>query len=235
MLLLKKQSLKKFIKYLLKILAVLHLILFITGLILCFRIWKNNPEKSALMIYRKHYQKVIPSERVPVPIDEIPVNVRDMLILVEDPGFYSHHGIHPGAIFNALKLNYQLGYIKWGGSTITQQITRTLFLVPDKRYLRKYIEIVFALAMEAALSKERILELYFNYVEFGPGIYGIGQASIYHYGREFKELSMDEIMRLITILPNPIKYNTFNFRKSSHLAKRYYILLDKFQNYEYNE
>jgi monofunctional biosynthetic peptidoglycan transglycosylase len=230
-----KSKRKRFFKYLLKFLAVLHIILFLTGLILCFRIWKKNPGNSALMLYRKHYQDVTPVKIIPVALDEIPETVRNMLIWVEDPGFYSHHGIHLGAMLNALKLNIQHGYIKWGGSTITQQITRTLFLVPDKRYLRKYIEIIFALAMEAALSKERILELYFNFVEFGPGVYGIGRASIHHYGKEFEKLSLDEIMRLITILPNPVKYNTFDFSGNRHLTKRYYMLLNKFKDFEYGE
>ncbi len=227
---LKKYKLKRFIKILFRIIALFHILLFVTALILCFRIGKKNPEISALMLYRNRYQKIVPQKIIPIPISEISETNRKMLIYVEDPGFYSHCGIHPGAMINALKINLRLGYIKWGGSTITQQIARTLFLIPDKTYLRKYVEIIFALAMETALSKERILELYFNFVEFGPGIYGIGKASVYHYGRDFRELSRDEIMRLITILPNPIKYTPFNFVTSSHLTRRYSMLLYKFQD-----
>ena len=80
--------------------------------------------------------------------------------------------------------------------------------------------------MDLIMPKERILELYINYIKFGNGIFGIGRASLYYYNEEFTSLNDEEIIRLITILPNPIKYNVNNFFENKHLRKRYINLMN---------
>ena len=119
----------------------------------------------------------------------------------------------------------------YGGSTITQQLSRTLFLMPKKVMIRKYTELLISMEMEMILSKERILELYLNYCEWGKGIFGVAQASEHYYGKNPDKLSIDQTARLITILASPISYGPYTFHRKDFLANRYYII--KFRYYTY--
>ena len=180
------------------------------------------------MFYRRHFSEYDIKKVLFIPVDEIEEYIQDMFISVEDHRFYSHCGISIEAMLNAYRSNRQLGYDKFGGSTITQQLARTLFLIPVKSYFRKYLEIITALTMELVMSKKRILELYINYAELGRGIFGIGSASLYYYTRSFYEINRDEIIRLIAILPNPLKYNVRTLFNNYHLDQRYRYLRFRF-------
>jgi membrane peptidoglycan carboxypeptidase len=151
-----------------------------------------------------------------------------MLVRLEDYTFYQHHGIDLQAIKDAARVNRIIGRPLYGGSTITQQLARTLYLTPDKSYARKYVEAILALCMEMVLRKERILELYFNYVEWGPGVYGIGAAAAYHYGKDVRSLTVDEYRRLLTLLSSPLRYGVTSFERSRLLAERYSYLVTTF-------
>ena len=188
-------------------------------LVLCIKF--INPPFSSLMIYRgvKNNYKI--KNRVFIPIKHIKRSMKNALIIAEDKKFYSHYGIDLEAIKTAYEVNQRLKRKQLGGSTITQQTVRTIFLFPDKNYFRKIIEIHIALIADLILSKERILELYFNYVEFGRGVFGVVIASYYHYGKSFYKLDTDEMIRLITILPSPIRYSPNNFYKNERLLERY--------------
>ncbi len=223
-----KTRIKKCIKFFLKIILTLHLIIIFIVLIISFYLRDHNPESTSLMLYRKRHDNYKIKKVLFIPLAEIKNNVRKMFIKTEDPSFPTHHGIHIGAIINAYRLNKKLGYIKWGGSTITQQLARSLILIPAKTYSRKYIEIITALTMELVLSKDRILELYINYIEFGEGVFGIGQGARFYYKRSYNRLNTDEIIKLVTILPNPLKYNPENFMSNRHLKRRYYNLVKNF-------
>jgi membrane peptidoglycan carboxypeptidase len=142
-------------------------------------------------------------------------------VYTEDPNFYRHYGIDPGAIASAIRVNFKYGKKISGASTITQQLTRTLFLFPDKLYIRKYLETIAAITIDAVMPKQRILELYFNYAEWGRGIYGIQSASYYYYGLSLHQLSEDQVLRLITLLPSPCKYSPETFDKRKRLTRRY--------------
>ncbi|MGQ9615803.1 MAG: transglycosylase domain-containing protein [Spirochaetota bacterium] len=187
-----------------------------------------NPPVTSLIIYRKLFFKhnIRPVEYI--SLKKIPVKARRMAVRAEDYKFYYHHGIDLEAFVHAYRLNKRIGYTRYGGSTITMQLARTLFLIPNKSYLRKYLESLMALEMDLIMKKDRILELYLNYVEWGEGIFGISAASSFYYKKKPHELSTDELRKLFTILPNPLKYNVGNFWKSSIMRKRYTFLTSSF-------
>jgi penicillin-binding protein 1A len=121
--------------------------------------------------------------RIFVPLTSIPKALQDAVIATEDKRFYSHFGIDPLGIARALYQNYRLGRIAEGGSTITQQLAKVLFLTPDKSLERKLKEAVLAIELERRYSKDRILEMYLNQVYFGQGAYGVEAAARTYFGK----------------------------------------------------
>ncbi len=187
-----------------------------------------NPAATTLMLYRKFDLGWKIARPRYVPLAKIPKATRNMAVRVEDGNFWEHHGIMPAAIKNAYQLNKRFGEPIYGGSTITMQTARTIFLVPEKSYLRKYLEVIIALEMEAILGKERILELYFNYAEWGKGVFGIEAASRHHYKASVASLSRDQAIRLVTLLSSPIRYTPYSFGKNGILKSRYAYLDKRF-------
>lgn len=195
--------------------------IFVTGaLIFIYKF--TNPPTTFLMIYRSLVNRWDVQKPIPLQTSQIPSYLRRMLVSVEDGKFYDHHGIDMEAFKRARDLNQKIGRPMYGGSTITMQVARTLFLLPNKSYLRKYLEVIAALEMEVILSKARILELYFGYAEWGKGIFGIERASRLYYGKGVASIQVDQAARLIALLSSPIKYkpDTIYFtRKGSDLKK----------------
>jgi monofunctional glycosyltransferase len=187
-----------------------------------------NPPVTGIMAYRAVFYRWSNQKIRFRKITRIPLQTRRMILKVEDGSFYTHHGVIFDAMQNAWKLNKELGKPVYGGSTITMQTARTLFLVPEKSYLRKYLEVIIALEMETILGKDRIFELYLNYAEWGKGIYGIDAASRYHYGKSVTNLSTDEAVRLVTLLSSPIKYKPYTIQKNGILRSRYQYLSARF-------
>ena len=211
-----------------KALLLAHLGLFLAILVFSLLYSFLNPPATSLMLYRRLFnnQKLRPVKFV--PLSRIPRSVRQMLIKVEDYKFYEHAGIDLQAIKDAWEVNRAIGYNLYGGSTLTQQLARTLFLYPRKTYLRKYLEALVALEMDLVMKKDRILELYFNYAEWGRGVFGLGAAATYYYRKGLSALTADEYMRMIAILSSPMRYNVNNFQKSRLLAERYRYLSSRF-------
>lgn len=203
-----------------------HALFFMAGFYFIYPLSFMNPSVTSLMLFRSISSDRQNQEILFTPLSEIPKKIQLMTVEVEDENFYRHWGFDPIAIKYAIKTNIKMGYIALGGSTITQQLSRTLFLFPQKNYYRKYVEILTAVLMEKILSKDRILELYLNYVEWGKGIYGLGRAALHYYGKKPSQLSNDESARLLSILPNPLLYHPGNFRSNIFLNRRYNILLN---------
>lgn len=128
------------------------------------------------------------------------------LIAQEDARFFRHSGFAPAEIRVALAKNLQAGRFLQGASTISMQLAKNLFLQRRKTLDRKIQEAFFTWWLEESLSKNEILELYLNIVEFGPALYGIGPASRHYFGREPYDLSPAEAVFLSTLLPNPKEY-----------------------------
>lgn len=128
------------------------------------------------------------------------------VLMSEDAGFYGHQGYEPEAIRGAFAENLKAGRIVRGGSTITQQVVKNLFLTPEKTLDRKARELLLAVEMERRLGKRRILETYLNIAEWGPGIYGIEQAARSYFHKTASELNAREGAVLAFMLPNPKRY-----------------------------
>ena len=139
-----------------------------------------------------------------VPMSQIAPNLQHAVVAAEDARFYEHHGFDWHAMELAAEHDMDGGKIR-GGSTITQQLVKNLFLGTSRSYLRKGAEFTLVPVAELVLGKRRILELYLNIVEWGPGVYGAEAASHYHYRMAAHTLSRDEAARLAAILPAPLK------------------------------
>jgi monofunctional biosynthetic peptidoglycan transglycosylase len=147
--------------------------------------------------YRLRYQFV--------PLSEISPNLQHAVIAAEDGRFYEHHGFDWHAIQLAAEEDEKGGHRLRGGSTITQQLVKNLLLGTSRSYLRKAAEFTLVPVAELVLGKQRILELYLNEVEWGPGIYGVEAASRAYYGKSARKIDRDEAARLAAILPLPLK------------------------------
>jgi len=154
--------------------------------------------------------------------DVSPFLVRSIISL-EDPKFKDHHGFDWEAIKKAIKRNSHRRS-KIGASTITQQTAKNLFLLPIKSYIRKGIEAYFAILLEIFLSKQEILEIYINIIEWGHHIYGAEAAAEYYFGKKASALNSQEALLLAAIIPNPRKlspiYPSAYVRKRVNLAKK---------------
>ena len=147
--------------------------------------------------------------RIFVPLARIPKSLKDAIIATEDRRFYSHWGVDPLGIARAVYQNYRRGRIVEGGSTITQQLTKVLFLTPDKSLERKLKEAILALELERRYSKTRILEMYLNQVYFGHGAYGVEAAARTYFGKSVSELTLQESALLAGLPRAPSSYSPF--------------------------
>ena len=155
--------------------------------------------------------------RIFVPLAQMPQSLRDAVIATEDRRFYSHWGVDPIGIARAIVQNYRRGRIVEGGSTITQQLAKVLFLTPDKSLERKLKEAILALELERRYSKDRILEMYLNQVYFGHGAYGVEAAARTYFGKSVSELNVRESALLAGLPRAPSSYSPF---EHAEVAKR---------------
>lgn len=158
-----------------------------------------------------------------VPYARISNPLKRAVIAAEDAKFSGHEGFDWEGIQKALEKNQKRGRIVAGGSTISQQLAKNLFLSGDKTPWRKAQEAVITLMLEAVLDKRRILEIYLNVVEWGPGIFGAEAAARYYYGVTAAQLSAEQSARLAVLLPNPRRFG--RLQDSPYLAARSQIIL----------
>lgn len=172
---------------------------------------KENPKKTSLMLLREAEWKAKglkrTAYRVWVPYSRISPYLVKAAIIAEDDKFWSHEGFDYEAIKKAIEKDIKAGKLRAGGSTISQQLAKNLFLTPEKSALRKLREAAITWKIERTLSKRRIIELYLNVVEWGDGIYGAEAASRHYFGKSAAELTPMEAARLSVVLPNPRKLN----------------------------
>lgn len=159
------------------------------------------PPISAFMLQ----SEVQPVEYRWVPAARIPDSLRRAVVAAEDQKFWTHQGFDLEAIERAFAHN-QKSRRKRGASTISQQVAKNLFLWPGRSYLRKALEASFTVLIEALWPKQRILEVYLNIAEFGPGVYGAEAAAQKFFGKPAAALTPPESARLAAVLPNPRKY-----------------------------
>jgi hypothetical protein len=141
-----------------------------------------------------------------VPLREVPPLLVRTLLLGEDAGFFGHHGIDLAEMPSAILTDWSRGTAARGASTITQQLAKNLFLSREKRLGRKLQEVALALLLESALGKERILEIYLNVIEWGPGVYGLRPAAQRYFSKDPAELTPGQMALLVALVPGPVKY-----------------------------
>ena len=174
--------------------VVLTLVALVLVLVLAYR-WVNPPASTLMVAQRLTGTEI---EHVWVPLDRISPNLVQAVLLSEDGAFCRHRGVDWSALEEAIESSR-------GGSTITMQVVKNLFLWPSRSYVRKALEIALAYLVEVVWSKERILEIYLNIAEWGPGVFGAEVAARHHFNKAASRLSAQEAALLAVSLPSPLE------------------------------
>ncbi|HWJ94100.1 MAG TPA: monofunctional biosynthetic peptidoglycan transglycosylase [Telluria sp.] len=153
-----------------------------------------------------------------VPYNRISDNLKRAVVASEDANFAEHDGVDWEALEKAYERNNRKHKVVGGGSTITQQLAKNLFLSGSRSYLRKGQELVIAYMLESVMSKQRILEIYLNMVEFGRGVFGAEAAARHYFRTSAAGLNAQQAARLAVMLPNPRYYD--KHRETNYLARR---------------
>lgn len=190
-----------------KALVYAHTVYLLAVAMLAFLYRWVDPPITGFMVYRSFFQRIPFRAQEYLSLASIRASTRQAFLKLEDHGFYRHWGISLGAIREAMEANRRLGKLAFGASTISMQLARNLFLWPERTWVRKYLEVWATLVLELFLSKDRILELYLNVIEFGPGVYGLQAAAWHHYGKPYLSLTQGQIHRLAAIITNPLDYD----------------------------
>jgi membrane peptidoglycan carboxypeptidase len=140
-----------------------------------------------------------------VPFGELPDYVIRAITTSEDASFFAHRGFDFGELRNALAEAGQAGKLGRGGSTITQQLAKNLFLSRERTLARKVKEALVTVALEGSLSKARLLEIYLNVIEWGPGLHGLGPAAKHYFGKDARALTPREACFLAAAIPSPLR------------------------------
>jgi monofunctional biosynthetic peptidoglycan transglycosylase len=195
----------------------------------------SNPGMTALMRLRvEQAEKAgVPLEirQQWVPFNEIPALLKKAVRITEDASFYSHEGVDYEELKESVKKNFKEGKLARGGSTISQQLAKNLYLTTEKSFARKGKELLITRRLERTLTKDRIFEIYLNVIEFGPGIFGVGAASRHYFGIDPYELSLEQTVRLVAVIPRPL--TTAPNSDSEWLEWKTRWILDKLLRYKY--
>jgi penicillin-binding protein 1A len=161
--------------------------------------------------------------RLVIPLSEVPPMLIQAFVAAEDSRFYQHQGVDPLSILRAAMKNLEAGTIKQGGSTITQQVTRSFLLTPERSYIRKIKEAILSYRIEKAFSKEEILFLYLNQIYLGHGAYGVQAAAENYFGKSVRELNLAECAVLAGLPQAPSRYSPFRHPEQAR-ARQVYVL-----------
>lgn len=187
-----------------------------------------NAQKGNVQIFDRydHLVCTVHEEKnvEPVPLDRISVNMREAVIAAEDKSFYQHFGIDPAGIGRAMVKNFEAGRVVEGGSTITQQLVKTLYLDPEDRTLwRKAEEACMSLLINASHSKNKVLETYLNQIYFGKGAYGIERASLAYFNKHASQLTLGESAYLAGLIKAPSELSQKANRKEA-IVRQHQVL-----------
>ena len=169
--------------------------------------------------------------RMPVKLDQVPKNLQDAFVAVEDNRFYDHIGVDPRGIARAIWANLRGRTVSEGGSTITQQLAKNAYLTQDRTLKRKIQEVFLALRLEHQYTKSEILELYLNQIYFGQGAYGVQAAARTYFGKDVEDLTLNECAMLAGIPKSPNYYSPLNNLQAAQERKA--TVLDQMVKYGY--
>ncbi len=173
---------------------------------------KNYHPSTITQIYSNGDEKIAEfyiEKRIMTPLEDIPLALKQAALAVEDSNFYYHFGIDPKAIFRAFITNLKAGHVVEGGSTITQQLSKTLFLSRERTLTRKIKEAILAVRLELVFTKDEILEMYLNQIYYGHGSYGVEAASRTYFGKSVKEISIAECAMIASLPKAPNHYSPY--------------------------
>jgi monofunctional biosynthetic peptidoglycan transglycosylase len=213
----------------------------VVGLVLAYQLWifahvlwwiDHNPASTAFMdagLARVQAQDPDAELRHRwVPYEKISPNLKRAIVAAEDGKFLAHEGFDVEGIQKAVEKNLKKGRLVAGGSTISQQLAKNLFLSSSKNFLRKGQEAVITLMIEATWSKRRILEVYLNVIEWGNGVYGAEAAARRYYKKPAASLSRNQAARLAAMVPNPRYFET---NRGSRKYQRRVASIQRHMNY----
>jgi penicillin-binding protein 1A len=200
-----------------------------------FYLSENLPKISSLKDYQPPVITTVYSDdnrkigefylerRIVLPLDKMPTTLKAAFISAEDARFYKHKGIDILSIIRAFFKNIEAGTIVQGGSTITQQVTKSFFLTPEKSYIRKIKEAILAYRIDKRFTKEEILFLYLNQIYLGHGAYGVEAASENYFGKSAQELTLAECAVLAGLPQAPSRYSPFRYPERAK-QRQIYVL-----------
>jgi monofunctional glycosyltransferase len=178
-----------------------------------FYLWfPSESEIKGCLKTRMYSVDLCPSSKQYVPLNQISKHLQNALLLTEDSAFYQHNGFDQEGIELCLQKMRTQKRIVCGGSTITQQLAKNMFLTKEKSFIRKGLEALITIKIEKTLSKKEILERYLNVVQFGKNIFGVKQAAQFYFKKSPAHLSVLESAFLAMVLPNPEKYSQSYYR-----------------------
>ena len=186
----------------------------------CLAWWRTQPVETTMFMRLDYWTDLKPIQQDWRDYDQISNNFKHAILAAEDAKFIHHHGFDIAGIQDALERNSEKGKIVAGGSTISQQLAKNLFLYNQRSFIRKGQEVIATWMMERMWSKQRILEVYMNSVEFGQNIYGVEAASQFYYGKSSKSLSREQAAFLAALLPNPKYYQDHRNDRKLQYRKR---------------
>ncbi|MBM4338359.1 MAG: PBP1A family penicillin-binding protein [Deltaproteobacteria bacterium] len=218
----KKKGKKGFAFYIIIAFITSAFLLFLSGALLFFFFSRQLPDFASLkerdlnafsIVYSEEDEvvgKFLLENRIPISYEKIPKPLIQAFLAAEDAEFFQHSGIDYKGIARAMLKNLIAGKIVQGGSTITQQVTKTFFLTPKRSFLRKLKEVAYAFGLERNFSKEEILTLYLNHIYLGNGAYGIEAASESYFNKRVEQLNLSEITLLAGLAKAPSRYSPVN-------------------------
>lgn len=174
----------------------------------------SEKELKGCIVTKMYEVNLCPGSKDYVPLRQISPYLQRAIVASEDGSFWTHNGFDWEALEKSARENWEKGVYKRGGSTITQQLAKNMFLTKNKTLARKGIEALITVKIEKTLSKKEILERYLNVVEFGKGIYGVKAAARFYFKKSPAELDLVESAFLAMVLPNPVKYSRSHSQKS---------------------
>jgi penicillin-binding protein 1A len=187
---------------------------------------KDHQPSTITQIYSDTDEKIAEfyiEKRIIVSLENIPLALKQATLAVEDSNFYYHFGIDPKAIFRAFITNMKAGYVVEGGSTITQQLTKTMFLSREKTLPRKIKEAILAVRLELVFSKDEILEMYLNQIYYGHGTYGVEAAARAYFGKSVNDLTIAECAMIASLPKAPNNYSPYRNPKRARKRRDHVI------------
>jgi membrane peptidoglycan carboxypeptidase len=203
-----------------------------------FKKWKKkNPELQDIAKYKIDSAKK-PQAKNRIfyrycSAKQIPDLYLKTIVISEDASFWVHQGIDWFEVKESIFKNFTQGRLVRGGSTITQQVVKNLYLSPEKTFSRKFKEWIIAWQLDRQLRKTRILEIYVNIIEWGNNIYGIRAASLKYFKKNPDKLELHEMVRLAAVLPNPLRMTPNQVNKAVYWRSN--VILDRLLKYNFIE